>query len=41
MAKITVYHGGYNPVDFPKIREGRYTKVSLHVEVEKCMTMIL
>lgn len=26
MAKMTVYHGGYTPVEIPKIREGRNTK---------------
>ena len=26
MAKMTVYHGGYTPVEIPEIREGRNTK---------------
>lgn len=26
MGKITVYHGGYTPVEFPEIRVGRNTK---------------
>ena len=26
MAKITVYHGGYQPVEYPEIRVGRNTK---------------
>ena len=26
MAKMTVYHGGYMPVEYPRIRTGRYTK---------------
>ena len=26
MAKMTVYHGGYMAVNFPEIREGRFTK---------------
>lgn len=26
MAKMTVYHGGYMPVEEPEIRVGRYTK---------------
>ena len=26
MAKMTVYHGGYMPVEYPQIRTGRHTK---------------
>lgn len=26
MAKMTVYHGGYTPVEYPEIRVGRNTK---------------
>ena len=26
MAMMTVYHGGYQPIDQPEIREGRNTK---------------
>ena len=26
MAKMTVYHGGYMPVEYPRIRTGRHTK---------------
>ena len=26
MASMTVYHGGYQPVQLPEIRKGRYTK---------------
>lgn len=26
MAKVTVYHGGYQPVEHPEIRVGRKTK---------------
>lgn len=26
MAKMTVYHGGYMPVEHPEIRKGRNTK---------------
>ena len=26
MAKMTVYHGGYTPVEHPEIRVGRNTK---------------
>lgn len=26
MAKMTVYHGGYTPVEIPEIRKGRNTK---------------